>query len=176
MMKVPPPMQPAPPTSCHVPVMLLADVSFPVSVSVLPAGEVDVTTKLIGPSTTPPESVVRVDVPVSVSESKQATSGGATMLLKLNCETLNEPSPLTVKFMMKLNTGPDATPLPPAITDCHKPLVTALALLALVVVLPQPPTANSQANKTSTANFFIAVLEIGFHLKIQRCALTRQWM
>jgi hydrogenase-4 membrane subunit HyfE len=148
-----------------------------VSVSEFPAGELDVTTKLMEPSISFPVVVVRLEVPLSVSDTKQ----GAFVLLagsvlKLNSVMFKLPLLLTVKSMIKPSTAPEASPLPPARVAPHKPLVTACALLVLVLVLPQPPTANSHANKASTANFFIAILEIESHLKIQRCTLARQWM
>ncbi len=142
----PSPVQPDPPASVQLPVMLFP-CSVPVRVSVLPEGDPDSTTKEMPPVTVPAVSVVNVDVPLSVCpDTKQVP-----VVRKLNCETFNDPSPLTVKFVMKLSTEP--SPLPPASTACHKPLDVAAVLVVLLP--PQPPSANSHANKASTANFFM---------------------
>ncbi len=128
MVKVPEPLQsggPVPPTNAQVPVILFPT-SVPVRVSEFPAGELEVTTKLMEPSISFPVVVVRLEVPLSVSETKQ----GAFVLLagsvlKLNSVMFKDPLLLTVKSMIKPSTAPEASPLPPAKVAPHKPAVTA---------------------------------------------------
>lgn len=153
-MKVPPELlQPAPPASVQVPVMVFP-FSFPANVSVLPEGEVEVITKLMVPWAVPEPVVVSVEVPVADSVEKHALL--LKLVLKLNCVTLTEPSPLTVKFIVKPRTAPDPSPLPPASVALHKPLVDEAAVCWLVcVLLPQPVSNAAHASRTAATNLLI---------------------
>ena|SRR5947209_5298154 len=151
MVKVPAPVQPVPPVSVHVPVIefhvvfpdeSVVPLAVPVKVKVLPA---DCTVNC-----TLADAVVPVAIPLNDPLVVLPVRGKhGPVVRKLRYVTFNEPSPLTVNEVVKLNT-PTPAPLPIS-ADSHNPLPACV--VDFVLLLPHPMIMSCRARKQRMARF-----------------------
>src|SRR5579871_3548313 len=135
MVKAPEPVQPVPPVSVQVPLMVLP-VAVPVSLRVFPDGLPEATVNLKLP--------LRVKEPLSVSpDTKQGE-----LVVKLKLEMVSEPSPLTARDVPKLKT---VVLFVSRSVAFHVPLIFP----ELLLLDPQPAKTSPSTSSAATASRLI---------------------
>src|SRR5579871_1409760 len=143
MVKAPEPVQPVPPVSVQVPLMVLP-VAVPVSLRVFPDGLPEATVNPKLPLTLPLKLPLRVKEPLSVSpDTKQGE-----LVVKLKLEMVSEPSPLTARDVPKLKT---VVLFVSRSVAFHVPLIFP----ELLLLDPQPAKTSPSTSSAATASRLI---------------------